>query len=60
MNVKEAAERAGVSVRTLHYYEEAGLIHPSRNPENGYRLYLEADVRRAIEALERMLRRDSE
>lgn len=47
MNVKEAAERAGVSVRTLHYYEEAGLIHPSRNPENGYRLYLEADVRRA-------------
>lgn len=47
MNVKEAAERAGVSVRTLHYYEEARLIHPRRNPENDYRIYSEADVRRA-------------
>ena len=45
MNVKEAARRAGVSVRTLHYYEEIGLIRPERE-ENGYRDYGEEEIRR--------------
>jgi len=43
MNVKEAAGRAGTSVRTLRYYEEIGLISPRRE-ENGYREYTEVDV----------------
>lgn len=47
MKVNEAAKRAGVSVRTLHYYEELGLIFPARNDENGYRCYDEATVARA-------------
>ena len=46
MNVREAARRAGVSVRTLHYYEETGLIAPARNGENGYRIYDEETVHR--------------
>ena len=45
MNVKEAAKRAGASVRTLRYYEEIGLIFPVRE-ENGYRDYGDADIRR--------------
>lgn len=45
MNGKEAASRAGTSVRALRYYEEAGLIHPVRR-DNGYRDYGEGDVAR--------------
>lgn len=37
--VKQIAEMAGVSVRTLHYYDEIGLLKPSRVGENGYRYY---------------------
>jgi DNA-binding transcriptional MerR regulator len=37
--VKQLASVAGVSARTLHYYDEIGLLTPARNPENGYRLY---------------------
>lgn len=45
MNIKEAARRAGVSVRTLRYYEEAGLIRPARE-ENGYRDYAAGEIER--------------
>jgi len=37
--VKQLAEVAGVSARTLHYYDQIGLLTPSRDPANGYRLY---------------------
>jgi DNA-binding transcriptional MerR regulator len=37
--VKQLAETAGVSVRTLHYYDEIGLLEPSWQAENGYRHY---------------------
>ena len=37
--VKQLADLAGVSRRTLHYYDEIGLLHPSRKGENGYRYY---------------------
>ena len=39
MTVKEAARRAGTSVRALRYYEEMGLIRPKRSPDNAYRDY---------------------
>ena len=39
MTVKEAACRAGTSVRALRYYEEMGLIRPMRSPDNDYREY---------------------
>ena len=42
--VGELARRTGVSVRTLHHYDEIGLLSPSHRSEAGYRLYTEADV----------------
>ncbi|KAA3643483.1 MAG: MerR family transcriptional regulator [Chloroflexi bacterium] len=39
--VKQLAELAGVSVRTLHYYDEIGLLEPSSYGGNGYRQYNE-------------------
>ena len=42
--IHEAADIAGVSVRTLHYYDEFGLLSPSQKTEAGYRIYSEADV----------------
>ncbi|MFA9380014.1 MAG: MerR family transcriptional regulator [Acetanaerobacterium sp.] len=37
--VHEVASLAGVSVRTLHYYDQIGLLPPSEVTEAGYRLY---------------------
>ena len=37
--VKELAQAAGVSVRTLHYYDQSGLLRPSGASRAGYRLY---------------------
>lgn len=37
--VKQLAKLAGVSVRTLHYYDEIGLLRPSVVGQNGYRYY---------------------
>lgn len=37
--VKEVSEIAGVSIRTLRYYDEAGLLKPAALTEAGYRLY---------------------
>ena len=46
MRIKEAAERLGITERMLRHYEKAGLMD-ARRSENGYRLYSEADLRRA-------------
>lgn len=43
MRIGELAKRAGVSERSLRYYEEQGLLLPTRTP-NGYRRYAESDV----------------
>lgn len=48
--VKSLSEMAGVSVRTLHYYEEVGLLFPKRSASN-YRIYDEADVQRLQQIL---------
>ncbi|WP_414445444.1 MerR family transcriptional regulator [Burkholderia sp. 22PA0106] len=45
LTVRDAAERLGVTPRTLKYYEERGLVTPSRS-EGRYRLYDEADLDR--------------
>lgn len=37
--VKQLSTLAGVSVRTLHYYDEIGLLKPSSVGQNGYRYY---------------------
>ena len=38
-SVKEVSQLSGVSVRTLHCYDEIGLLKPSMVAENGYRYY---------------------
>lgn len=42
--VKELSKLAGVSVRTLHYYDEIGLLKAKRNQTNGYRFYSLSDA----------------
>jgi len=37
--VKQLSDFAGVSVRTLHYYDEIGLLKPAEVADNGYRYY---------------------
>lgn len=49
--VKQLADLAGVSRRTLHYYDEIGLLHPSSVGENGYRYYDEEAVLRLQQIL---------
>ncbi len=44
--VGELARETGVSVRTLHYYEEIGLLVPSQRSRAGHRLYDQADIAR--------------
>src|SRR5882757_5406134 len=46
MHIGEVAERVGLSLRTIRYYEEVGLITPSARSQGGFRLYTEADVAR--------------
>lgn len=46
LKVGDLAKQTGVSVRTLHYYDEIGLLSPSHQTETGYRLYGEADLMR--------------
>jgi MerR family transcriptional regulator, thiopeptide resistance regulator len=42
--IKKLADIAGVSVRTLHYYDEAGLLQPQTRGSNGYRYYDEESI----------------
>lgn len=49
--IGEVAELARVTVRTLHHYDELGLLAPSERSESGYRLYSYDDVARLQEIL---------
>lgn len=42
--VGEVAALTGVSIRTLHHYDQIGLLRPSARTESGYRLYIEGDL----------------
>jgi len=42
--VKKLSELSGVTVRTLHFYEEEGLLKPSYYGSNGYRYYEEKEL----------------
>ena len=50
--IGEVAELAGVSTRTLRYYQELGLIHPAGSSPGGSRRYSDADVARLRRVLE--------
>ena len=49
--VRQLAKMAGVSVRTLHHYDQIGLLKPSSRTEAGYRLYAEKDLLRLQQVL---------
>lgn len=49
--VKQVAELAGVSVRTLHYYDEIDLLSPARVASNGYRYYSSSELFRLQQIL---------
>jgi DNA-binding transcriptional MerR regulator len=51
LKVGELARRTGLTVRTLHHYDEIGLLKPSLHTEAGYRLYTAADVARLQQVL---------
>jgi DNA-binding transcriptional MerR regulator len=51
LTVGRLAELAGVTVRTLHHYDEIGLVAPSGRSAGGYRVYGPADVERLREVL---------
>jgi DNA-binding transcriptional MerR regulator len=46
MQIGEVAEHTGLSLRTIRYYEEVGLVAPSARSQGGFRLYTEPDVAR--------------
>lgn len=49
--VKEVAEMAGISVRTLHHYDQIGLLRPETLSPSGYRLYGDGDIERLQQIL---------
>ena len=49
--VKEISDLTGISVRTLHYYDEIGLLKPTEKNDAGYRLYDD----KALETLQQIL-----
>lgn len=46
MNIKEAEKLSGLSSRNIRFYEQKGLLKPSRNQENDYRTYSQTDIDR--------------
>lgn len=46
MKVGEIAKQTGISVRTLHYYDEIGLLSPSHRTQADHRLYTASDIER--------------
>jgi MerR family transcriptional regulator, thiopeptide resistance regulator len=44
--IGELARRTGLTVRTLHHYDEIGLLSPAQRSDGGHRVYDEADVQR--------------
>ena len=53
IQIGEVAERVGLSLRTVRYYEEQGLLVPESRSAGGFRLYSEDQVRR-LELIKQM------
>ena len=48
MNISIAAARAGLTVKTVRYYANIGMVVPYQNPQTGYRDYRPEDIAAAI------------
>jgi MerR family transcriptional regulator, copper efflux regulator len=53
VQIGQVAERTGLSLRTIRFYEESGLVVPTSRSEGGFRLYSADDVAR-LEVVKRM------
>jgi MerR family transcriptional regulator, thiopeptide resistance regulator len=51
LKVGELARRTGLTIRTLHHYDELGLLKPSGHTESGHRLYTASDAVRLQQVL---------
>src|SRR3954469_1547237 len=51
LKVGELARRTGLTTRTLHHYDEIGLLRPSLHTESGHRLYTAGDIARLQQVL---------
>ena len=51
MKIGELAKQTGLSIRTLHYYDEIGLLCPSHRNDIGHRLYSDEDIIRLQQIL---------
>ncbi len=49
--IKEVAELASISIRTLHYYDQIGLLCPKQNTYNQYRVYDNRDLEKLWQIL---------
>ena len=50
-SVSDVAGATGITVRTLHHYDEIGVLHPAGRSRSGYRIYEDADLERLQEIL---------
>lgn len=48
MKIGEVADRVGLSLRTIRFYEEAGLVIPDARSTGGFRLYTEDAIERLL------------
>jgi DNA-binding transcriptional MerR regulator len=48
LHIGEVAERVGLSLRTVRYYEEQGLFQPAGRTDGGFRLYTQREVDRLL------------
>jgi MerR family copper efflux transcriptional regulator len=53
LQIGQVAERTGLSLRTIRFYEENGLVRPTSRSDGGFRLYSDDDVAR-LEVIKRM------
>lgn len=53
LQIGQVAERTGLSLRTIRFYEENGLVRPTTRSDGGFRLYSDDDVAR-LEVIKRM------
>ncbi len=53
VQIGQVAERTGLSLRTIRFYEENGLVVPTTRTEGGFRLYSAEDIDR-LEVIKRM------
>ena len=53
VQIGQVAEQTGLSLRTIRFYEENGLVIPTARSEGGFRLYSDTDVAR-LEVVKRM------